>query len=59
MIPSAAPIDRRATTRRSSDSVWPLRDAQGLTWAERRALNPQLTPRRGPRPQAARGGAGG
>ena len=35
----AAPIDRRATTRRSSDSVWPLRDAQGMTWAERKALN--------------------
>lgn len=25
--------------RTSSDSVWPLRDASGLTWAERKERN--------------------
>lgn len=54
-LPQAAPIDSRATTRRSSDSVWPLRDAQGLTWAERKARDTELTPRRSPRPPSARG----
>ena len=57
MIPSAAPLNPRATTRRSSDSVWPLRDAQGRTWAERQAQNTELTPRHATRPCVARGGA--
>jgi len=36
MIVSAAPINSRATRRQSADSVWPLRDEQGRTWAERK-----------------------
>lgn len=33
-VPQIAPMSRRATTRQSSDSVWPLRNKDGLTWAE-------------------------
>ncbi len=36
MIRLAMPIDPAARVRRSSDSAWPLRDAQGRTWAERK-----------------------
>lgn len=36
MQPQIAPIDPKARTRRSADSVWPLRGADGLTWAERK-----------------------
>lgn len=43
MIPSAAPLNPRATTRRSSDSVWPLRGPDGLTFAERAARNSSST----------------
>jgi len=36
-IPQAAPIIRNARYMRSSPSVWPLRGADGRTWAERKA----------------------
>jgi len=32
-----APLNRNARTRRSADNVWPLRGADGLTFAERKA----------------------
>ena len=35
MIPQAARINRRATVRQSSDTCWPLRGVDGLTYAER------------------------
>lgn len=35
MIPQAAPISRSAKERRSADSAWPLRCADGRTFAER------------------------
>lgn len=39
MIPSAAPIGRRH--RVSSDDAWPLRCADGRTFAERKANAPR------------------
>lgn len=36
-ISQIAPIDLKATTRRSSDNVWPLRGIDGKTFAERKA----------------------
>lgn len=33
-VPQMAPMNRKATARQSSDSVWPLRNKDGLTWAE-------------------------
>lgn len=33
-VPQIAPMNRKATIRQSSDSVWPLRNKDGLTWAE-------------------------
>ena len=33
-VPQIAPMSRNATARQSSDSVWPLRNKDGLTWAE-------------------------
>lgn len=36
MIPQILPIDPHATTRRSRDGVFPLRGADGKTWAERK-----------------------
>lgn len=35
MIAQIARINRRATSRQSSDSCWPLRGEDGLTYAER------------------------
>lgn len=35
-IAQIAPINDRATVRRTPDSVWPLRAADGRTWAEKR-----------------------
>lgn len=37
MIPQIAPINPHATMRRTPDSAWPLRGADGLTFAERKA----------------------
>lgn len=34
--PQIAPLNPKATTRRSSDSAWPLRGADGRTFAERK-----------------------
>ena len=36
-IAQTAPIDRRARYSKSPRSVWPLRGADGLTFAERKA----------------------
>ena len=36
MTPQIAPINPKATTRRTPDSIWPLRGADGLTFAERK-----------------------
>lgn len=33
-VPQIAPMSSKATGRQSSDSVWPLRNKDGLTWAE-------------------------
>lgn len=35
MIAQIARINRRATSRQSSDTCWPLRGVDGLTYAER------------------------
>lgn len=40
MIPQAAPINRRARTRQSSDSAWPLRRADGTPFYAAPAVNP-------------------
>lgn len=36
MIPQIAPLQRTAKYRQSPNSAWPLRGADGLTWAERK-----------------------
>ena len=36
MIAQSAPIDRHATTRKSADTSWPLRGADGRPFYERK-----------------------
>lgn len=36
MIPQSAPIDRKAMQRRSRESAWPLRGADGRPFYERK-----------------------
>jgi len=37
-IAQIAPLDHRATQRRTPDSIWPLRRADGRTWAEAKEI---------------------
>ena len=42
MTPQIQPIERNPRARKSSDDVWPLRGADGLTFAERKDREAEL-----------------
>ena len=42
-VPQIATIDRNPRHRKSSDSAWPLRGADGLTFAERQRCRERQT----------------